>query len=141
MPRKTRIDSASEVVRIMSKATMKIVPPAHVPLSPEDMPFFESVIAEFAKSELTDHQIELVALLARTMADLEREQLALRKGDSSKKQLVQMHVNSILGLRRSLSLHGRAKGGEARTVAQRRQMVKEIEANTPFGDDLISRPN
>ena len=70
MTRKTRIDSAAEVVRIMSKATMKIVPPAHVPLSPEDMPFFESVIAEFAKSELTDHQIELVALLARTMADL-----------------------------------------------------------------------
>ena len=140
MTRKTRIDSAAEVVRIMAKATMKIVPPVHVPLSPEDMPFFESVIAEFARSELTDHQIELVALLARTMADLEREQLALRQ-DSSKKQIVQMHINSIIGLRRSLSLHGRAKGGEARTVAQRRQMAKTIEANTPFGDDLISRPN
>ena len=111
-----------------------------MPLSGEDMPFFESVIGEFTKSELTDHQIELVALLARTMADLEREQIALRR-DSARKPLVQMHVNSIIGLRRSLSLHGRAKGGEARTVAQRRQTAKAIEANTPFGDDLISRPN
>jgi hypothetical protein len=49
----------------MAKATMKIAPPAHVPLSPDDMPFFESVIVEFAKSELTDHQIELVALVSQ----------------------------------------------------------------------------
>jgi hypothetical protein len=124
----------------MAKATMKIAPPAHVPLSPDDMPFFESVIAEFAKSELTDHQIELVALLARTMADLEREQLALRR-DPARKPLVQVHTNSIIGLRRSLSLHGRAKGGEASTVAKRRKMAKAIEADTPFENDLISRPN
>ena len=116
------------------------MPPKHVPLSPEDVPFFESVVAEFAKSELTNHQIELVALLARTMADYEREQIALRKGDTARKQIVQMHMNSIIGLRRSLSLHGRARG-ESDVVAKRRAMTKAIEANTPFGDDLISRPN
>jgi hypothetical protein len=36
------------------------------------------VIAEFAKSEWTAHQLEIAAMLARTMADLNREQMALR---------------------------------------------------------------
>lgn len=151
--RRQRIDSAPAAVRVMSKAAAGIVPPSNVPLERADMPFFASVIAEFARSEWTAHQLELAAMLARTMADLEREQTALRKEGSvmatekgtpvvnPRKAVVQMHASSILSFRRSLSLHARAQGGEGRDVAKRRGMAKEIEADNPLGDDLLARPH
>src|SRR3546814_9700744 len=63
---------------ILQGATREIAPPAHVRMSEEDWPFWHSVIAEFARSEWTDHQLEMAAMLARAMADLEREQYDLR---------------------------------------------------------------
>jgi hypothetical protein len=75
--RRARIDSTSEAVRVMSRAATPIVPPSSVPLEKCDLPFFASVIAEFARSEWTAHQLELAATLARTMADLNREQMGL----------------------------------------------------------------
>jgi len=150
--RKARVDSAAEAVRIMAKATTEIAPPENVPLDPEDEPFFRSVIAEYARSEWSDHQLELAAMLARTMADLTREQQLLReeggvsyseKGTpvaNPRKSIVQMHAGSILSFRRSLSLHARAQAGEARDVAKRREAAKEIEGDNPLEDDLLARP-
>lgn len=94
MARKPRIDSTAEIVRIMNAAAKEIVPPASVPLTPEEMGFFDNIVAEFARSELTAHKLEVVAILARTMADLVREQRALQT-DPSKKTIVQMHAHSI----------------------------------------------
>lgn len=150
--RKARIDSASEAVRVMAKAVTEILPPDNVPLDPEDMPFFQSVIAEYARSEWSAHQLELAAMLARTMADLTREQQLLRveggvaysdKGTpvaNPRKSIVQMHASSILSFRRSLSLHARAQAGEARDVAKRRDAAKTIEGDNPLEDDLLARP-
>lgn len=150
--RKARIDSAEEAVRVMAKATTEIVPPENVPLDDGDMPFFRSVIAEYARSEWSAHQLELAAMLARTMADLTREQQLLReeggvaysdKGTpvaNPRKAIVQMHASSILSFRRSLSLHARAQAGEARDVAKRREAAKEIEGDNPLEDDLLARP-
>src|SRR3546814_18890140 len=76
--RKQRIDSATAAVKVMQGATREIAPPAHVRMSEEDWPFWHSVIAEFARSEWTAHQLEMAAMLARAMADLEREQYELR---------------------------------------------------------------
>jgi hypothetical protein len=112
MARKARIDSASEAVRVMSKAASAIVPPPSVPLDKCDLPFFANVIAEFARSEWTAHQLEIAAMLARTMADLNREQVLLRQEGSvinPRKTVVQMHASSILSFRRSLPLHARAR--------------------------------
>lgn len=151
--RKARIDSGSEAVRVMAAASRPIAAPSNVPLDPQDMPFFASVLAEFARSDWTAHQLELAAMLARTMADLEREQRELReegavmvteKGTpvvNPRKALVQMHASSILSFRRSLSLHARAQGGEARDVAKRRAGAKAIEADNPLDDELLARPN
>jgi len=150
--RKARIDSAAEAVRVMAKAVEEIQPPANVPLDQEDIPFFRNVIAEYARSEWSSHQLELAALLARTMADLTREQKLLRdeggvafseKGTpvaNPRKSIVQMHASSILSFRRSLSLHARAQAGEARDVAKRRDAAKEIESDNPLDDDLLARP-
>lgn len=137
----------------MSRATEEITPPSNVPLDKSDLPFFASVIAEFARSEWTAHQLEIAAMLARTMSDLEREQRALRDEGSvmatekgtpvvnPRRSVVQMHASSILSFRRSLSLHARAQGGESRDVAKRRDMAKSIEADNPLDDDLLARPN
>ena len=151
--RKSRIDSTSEKLRVMSKAAYQIHPPSTVPLEDGDMPFFANVIEEFARSEWTAHQLELAAMLARTMADLAREQVALRTEGSvcytdkgtpvvnPRKTVIQMHASTILSYRRSLGLHARAQGGEARDIAKRRTMAKGIEAENPLDDDLLARPN
>jgi len=153
MSRKQRIDSRSEAVRVMSRAAADIVPPSNVPLDKSDMPFFASVIAEFARSEWTAHQLELAAMLARTMSDLEREQRLLREEGATalsergtpvvnpRKTVVQMHASTILSFRRSLALHARAQGGDARDIGKRRQMARDIEANNPLDDDLLAKPN
>jgi hypothetical protein len=153
MAKRQRIDSATAAVKVMASAAKTIKPPAHVRMGDGDMPFWSSVIAEFARSEWTDHQLELAAMLARTMADLEREQWELRTEGSvlasergtpvinPRRMAVQMHTGSILSLRRSLSLHARAQKGEARDAAKRREMAKGVEANNAFeDDDLLARP-
>lgn len=153
MSRKQRIDSRSEAVRVMSRAAVDIVPPSNVPLDKGDMPFFASVIAEFARSEWTAHQLELAAMLARTMADLEREQRLLREEGATalsergtpvvnpRKTVVQMHASTILSFRRSLALHARAQGGDARDIGKRRAIARSIEAENPLEDDLLAKPN
>ena len=155
MPKRQRIDSAAEAVRVASGAGRSIAPPSNVPLDDSDLPFFASVIAEFARSDWTAHQLELAAMLARTMADLEREQRDLRVEGSvmasdrgtpvvnPRKAVVQMHASSILSFRRSLSLHARAQGGEARDIGKRRAGAKAIEDGVDAlgEDDLIARPN
>jgi hypothetical protein len=150
--RKARIDSPAEAVRVMKTAVLPIVPPAHVHLEDIDQPFWRSVIGEFARAEWTDHQLELAAMLARSMADLEREQRDLRTEGSisftekgtpvanPRKAVVQMLAGTILSMRRSLSLHARAQAGEARDVGTRRKATQEIEANNPLHDDMLGMP-
>lgn len=150
--RKARIDSATEAVHVMARAATQIEPPSNVPLEKVDLPFFYNVIAEYARSEWSSHQLELAAMLARTMADLTREQRLLReeggiarsdKGTpvaNPRKAIVQMHASSILSFRRSLALHARAQAGEARDVAKRRTAAKDIEDGNPLDDDLLARP-
>lgn len=151
--RRQRIDSATAAAGVMVSASKPIDPPSNVPLDAGDLPFFASVIAEFARSEWTAHQLELAAMLARTMADLAREQRALRDEGSvmatergtpvvnPRKAVVQMHAGTILSMRRSLSLHARAQGGESRDLGKRRAMAKGIEEGNPLDDDLLARPN
>ena len=153
MGRRERADAAPAQVRVMAAALTTINPPSNVPLESGDLPFFASVIAEFARSEWTAHQLELAAILARTMADLVREQAELRREGTvsmtergtpvinPRKTAVQMYSSTILSMRRSLSLHARAQGGEARDVGKRRDINKEVEADSPFdADDLLARP-
>lgn len=151
MARKQRIDSNAAAVKVMQGATRQIQPPSHVPLDDCDWPFFESVIEEFARSEWTEHAIEIAAMLARTMANLESEQRLLRKeGFTSESQrgtpvanprvtVVKGLTGDILGLRRSLQLHARAQNGEIQKTGNRKSQAKAIEAD--LGDDLLARPS
>src|SRR3546814_11300816 len=121
-------------------------------MSEEDWPFWHSVIAEFARSEWTDHQLEMAAMLARAMADLEREQYELRAEGSvmtsergtpvvnPRKTVVQMHEGTLLSMPRSLSLHARAQQGDARDAGTRRAAANEMESQSPIEHELITRP-
>ena len=147
--RRARADSASEAVRAM--AGQSIVPPSSVPMDDGDMGFFANVLAEFARVEWTAHQLELAAILARTVADLVDEQRLLRtegyileRGNGTtvenpRSRVVKGLTGDILSLRRSLSLHARARGGETRDIARRRELNKANEVEED--DDLLARPN
>lgn len=149
MPRKARSDSVSEAVRYATAG--QVSPPSNVSLEGGDMPFFASVIAEFARADWTAHQLELAAMLARTMADMEREQRSLRAEGSvlvsekgtpvvnPRKAVIQMHASTILSYRRSLQLHARARG-EARDKAKRTRDAVAAEGE-PNDDGLLARPN
>lgn len=151
--RKQRIDSAAQMVKVMAAASKEILPPAHFPLLKREMPFFKSVVSEAAKSEWTDHQLEMAAMLARTMSDLEREQRAFQREGAilisedgartlnKRKDVIQMHIQTIMSTRRSLALHARAQGGDARDIGKRSALAKAIERNNPLDDELLARPN
>ena len=55
-----------------------------------------------------------------------------------RKAVVQATQSGILAMRRSLSLHARAQGGEARDVAKRRGIAKGVEADNPLDDPLLN---
>ena len=152
MPRKQRIDSNAAAVRIMQGATRQVQPPAHVPLDDCDWPFFENVIEEFARSEWTEHQIELAAMLARTMATLEQEQrtlrtegmIAVRENGTSvenpRTRVVKSLTGDILSFRRSLALHARARsGGDNRNAGTAKEAGRAIQ--THLDDELLARPH
>ena len=152
MARKPRIDSTGEMVRIISDLGKSVVCPAHIELEDIDQPFFASVIAEFAFSEWSTHQLELAGMLARQMADMDREQKALREEGSimktdhgtpvvnPRKAVVQMLSGTILSFRRSLALHARARAG-TQDIANRRNKVRQIEQSANTDDELTRRPN
>jgi len=151
--RKQRIDTIKGAVEVMTKSQQPIQPPASVPLEDRDLPFFANVIAEFARSEWSAHQLELAAMMARTMSDLEQEQRKMRDEGSvaysekgtpvvnPRKTVIQMHAGTIFSMRRSLSLHARAQAGDPRDVGKRRAQAKQIEGDNPLDDDLLARPN
>lgn len=150
MTRRLRIDGPTRAVEVMQAGMREIALPSHIRLQDEDWPFWHSVIAEFARSEWTDHSLELAALLARAMADLEREQLQLREEGSvltrpsgvmvvnPRNRTVSTLLAEILSLRRSLALHARARGGDTRNIGRRNALAKEIERDSPFNDPLLA---
>ena len=150
MAKRQPVNTAAAAVSIMQGALREIAPPGHVRMCDEDWPFWHSVIAEFARSEWTDHQLELAAFLARDMANLEREQFEMRQEGSvlftekgtpvvnPRKAVVQATAGTILSIRRSLSLHARAQGGEAEKIGPRRAIAKSIEAGNVLTDRLLA---
>ena len=157
MPRRKKapVNTASEAVRIAASVYLQIEPPSNVPLDSGDLPFFVSVIDEFARSEWTTHQLELAAMLARKMADMERTQRELRetgmtikteKGWPAPNPLMaalRMLDNSILAFRRSLSLHARARVGETPDIARSRAGAKQLAQGIADldGEELIAKPH
>jgi len=133
----------------MRDAGKPIVPPPHVPLDNGDQPFFANIVEEFARADWTPHQLEMAAMLARSMHDFAVESMMMRDeggvvaGDKGmvpnpRKAIVQMHSNNIVSFRRSLAMHATAKG-KVDDIAKRTVMAHEIQAQSPFNDELLAR--
>lgn len=148
MARKQRADSVAAAV--VAASAPAVHPPSHIPLTDADKPFFANVIEEFARSEWTAHQLELAAMLARIMCDLNEAQQALRdEGVTTKTdrgtpvvnplvQIVKGFTGDILAMRRSLALHARARAnGDTRNVGTRNAALKEAQGEA-IEDDLLA---
>lgn len=154
MSRRAPITSTDQAVRIFAGAGRELAPPAHMRLDDIDWPFWYSVIAEFAKAEWTQHNLELAAILARAMASLEAEQRVLRAegfvltldsgaaAANPRSRVVQALMGQILALRRSLALHARGRSGDNRNDAGRRAAGRAMEVTVDdlTDDDLLARP-
>ena len=149
MTRKARHGTTGEAVRMIATAASAVSPPSSVPLSAADLSFFDAIIAEAALSEWTSHTVEVAALLARSMADLEREQRLLRAEGSvlasdrgspvvnPRSRVVADLTAAILSSRRSLQLHARAQTRDLAVAAARRRALKALEADLPPRDSLL----
>ena len=148
---RTRTDSKENAAKIMAKAAQPLTVPSNVPLEKDDLPFYNNVLAEFARSEWTQHALEIAAMMARTMHDLNAEQQALRAEgyitvrqngtalENPRTRIVKSLTGDLLSLRRSLGVHARARD-EAHVASKKTQIAKAIEANNPLDDGLIARP-
>lgn len=166
--RRKRSDGVAAAVEIAQAAiTRDIEPPGHVRFRDRDWPFWDSIIAEFAKVEWTDHTLELAALMARAMSDLEMEQDMMRREGSilknikmvpampgnpdagevevvlntyvnPRKQLIDMYTKNLMAMRRNMSMHARVKDGEPRDQSKRRAAAKKMENNISAIDDKMS---
>jgi hypothetical protein len=149
--RKQRTDSATAAVKIMQASARELFPPDHVPLTQADLPFWINITAEKAKAEWTAHDLEIAALLARAMSDLEKEETVLRGEDTVMHNaggtpmqnpririVADLHARAIK-YRQTLGIHNRGKNGEKRDTDKRTNQAKAIE--TDLGDDLLARPN
>lgn len=153
-PRRQRVDSAAGVAAAMLAGGKKITLPDGSKLTAYERMLFAELADEFSKSELTDHKVRLLVMLARQMALLEREQTTLAAEGFSlvnangntipnprARAISSLHAN-ILAMRRSLGIHTRAQaGGENREAAKRRAINKENEARREgIDDNLINFP-
>lgn len=151
--RKPRSDSTAQLHRILAGANVEIAPPAHVPLTDADWPFFHDIAAEFAGCDWSRHMLDMAALLARTMALYEAEQRQLHRegmvvaradgsvGPNPRSRAVNGLHSQILAVRRSLGLTGRAKAGSSTSAARQREANRKIEEayrNGSGRDDLLA---
>lgn len=153
MARKQRIDSITAQVAVMKAAAGEVVPPEHIPLKESDLPFWRSVIAEKPKSEWTEHDREIAALLAISMRKMGEQDVLLDTegpvvttsgGNMAQnprcRVVADLHAR-VIKYRQTLGIHNRAKAGEARDVAKRREQAFAVERDNPMEDDLLARPS
>jgi hypothetical protein len=115
---------------------------------------FIEILEEREPSHWTPHRRRIAAVLARTMYAVQRGQGAITRegfvtvnGRGNPEvhpnvRAVTNGINLICGYRRSLAIHARALGGEARDIARRREIALQHQRNAPdFDSELFARPN
>ncbi|MEH6789659.1 hypothetical protein [Parasphingorhabdus sp.] len=152
MTKRSPITAPSNHVRIAQAAGLKITPPAHIPLDETETLHFDSIIAEKANSEWTAHEIDIAALFAWSLHQLnEQTRLMTTEGtivivaDGQSKvnprlKAVSTLFNMVLAYRRTLGIHSVAKMPNAGDRARRNELSREMQDGF-LGDDLIAKPD
>ena len=147
MAKKNRIDSITEEMKAAQAGP--ITPPKHVTLTKRQKIFFGDVIDEFARTEWTAHSLTLAANLARMLDALDEQQCKLEQEgyitirengttvENPRSRVVKSITGDILSMRRSLSLHARARDGEPRDAATRRKGMKDAQSRPDDDDGLL----
>ena len=142
-----RTDCKENAGQIMAKSAVPIT----VTLSETDIPFYHNVIGEFARSQWTENALEIAAMMARTLHDLDAEQQELREegynavrengttADNPRTRIVKKLTFDLLFLRRSLGVNARAQNA-AHVASKKTEIAKAIEADNPLINGLITRP-
>lgn len=146
-----RTYSKENAAQIMAKSAVPITVPSNVTLSETDIPFYHNVIGEFARSQWTENALEIAAMMARTLHDLDAEQQELREegyiavrengttAENPRTRIVKKLTFDLLFLRRSLGVNARAQNA-AHVASKKTDIAKAIEADNPLIDGLITRP-
>jgi hypothetical protein len=143
MTRRLRNDGPTGRVQGFTEAMMKIAPPQGAYLRPEDRPFWDAIVAARSPVEWSTVDLMLAANLARTQADIERlaADLAGQADVVDGKPhpvhtLIDVLTRREVAVAKVLQLHARARLGEARDVAKRREGYRAAaDALSGFGDD------
>ena len=114
----------------------------------------DEIIEERDPSHWTPHRRRIAVALARTIYGVQRAQAEIGRvgfvttngrGNPEVHPVVRaatQGINQICSYRRSLAIHARGLGGEARDIARRREINRDNERNAPdHADGLLARPN
>lgn len=156
MPKKKKkITSAQEIAKVIKASLKKLNVPERITFNTkEQLDCFKAILNEVPKVEWTEHKIEIAALLAKAICDLEKMHVALDdEGYLTPNHMGSMSENprsviakklraDICSMRRTLAIHERAKSGETRDIKKRRAIAKGAEDSfSNVDDDLIARPS
>ena len=152
MTKRQRLDSAGEQVAVANRVRAAIVPPAHVSLTEEQMKFWDATTNQPGRDWPAD-DLEIAALLCRSLARLERETRLLDTEDSvivsakgaqmanpRLRIIGDMHAQ-VLKYRQDLRINDRGKNGERRDADKRRAAVADLDGRferQETDDDLLA---
>lgn len=152
--RKQPINTEKGQLQTMADALAgPLMPPAHVRLREEDLPFWFSIVSARARNSWDTCDLELAASLARAKSDCVRLQMEIdREGDvvrndrgtqimNPKHSLLETLSRRAIAMSRMLHVHPEAKNGDSGGQGKKLKAQKDAEARMNDADDLIGRPS
>lgn len=152
-PRKARTDSAAAAIEAAKNAALPdLMPPTHVQISADAMPYYRDVVRARARAEWNEFQLTVAAQLAECMAkQIEIEATLLLEGlvvegmHGPKPNPLVMILERMAArqaqLARSLQMVGRVALGDPRANTKQRQLeagARQAHAQTQQEDDLLA---
>jgi hypothetical protein len=148
--RKKKIDSVTaEVEMVRQKAPL---PPAHIKLRKQDIPFWESILSVKDFTSWTNTDLGQAAILARCKADIERlqgemdnEPDIIKNAAGSlvlnpKLKIIEILVHRSISLTRFLQIHAAATVGRSGDQAKRNLAQRKFNDIGEDLDPLFARP-
>jgi hypothetical protein len=151
-PRKTRTDSAAAAIEAAKNATLPVqMPPPHVQISADAMPYYEDIFHARARAEWNPHQLTVAAQIAECMAkQVEIEAMLLIEGlvvegthgpkPNPLVGILERMAARQQALSRSIQLVGRSLG-DPRANNRQRQLeagAREAHTQTKQEDNLLA---